>query len=127
LNVHRYPCKVENKNGHTEFLAKRVYITSNVGWRNWWGSELLANANNEEAITRRITVDKTFTTKYIAPIIANPIMQIDDIIDDNQLRRQNAIVGHNTLNPLYCDEERDFLHQYNLPLSPIGEMYADFE
>jgi hypothetical protein len=109
--IDKYPCKVENKNGHTEFLAKRVYITSNVGWRNWWGSDLLANANNEEALTRRITVDRSFTQKYVAPILNNPVMQIDDIVNENQLQRQNAIVGPNVYNELFCDEEADFLGQ----------------
>lgn len=117
---------VENKNGDVEFLAKRIYITSNAKWKNWWASDLLANAENVEALGRRITVEKIFTEKYVAPN-TDPIMQIDDIVDGHQLRRQNAIVGRNTLSELFCDEEPDFLHQYNLPLSPIGEMYAELE
>lgn len=62
--VDKYPMKVNLKNGHTEFLAKRIYITSNQGWRTWWQSDLLANKENEAAIERRITVNKHFDTKY---------------------------------------------------------------
>jgi len=104
--------KVENKNGSCEFLARRVYITSNAGWRTWWASELLANVNNEDAITRRITVEKHFHDVYVAPASgelrrSNSMALI--LGDQTQLDRQDAIVGPNTFNELFCDEEQEFL------------------
>lgn len=64
--IDKYPMRVNIKNRSANFLARRVYITSNQGWRSWWGSELLSNRENENAIMRRITVDKHFDTVYNA-------------------------------------------------------------
>lgn len=64
LLIDKYPMKVNIKNGHAEFLAKRVYVTSNQGWRSWWGTDLLSNRENEAAIMRRITREKHFDTPY---------------------------------------------------------------
>lgn len=76
--IDKYPCTVNCKNGHAEFLGKRVYITSNTGWRNWWGAELLANKENESAIERRITENKIFTEKYVDAVAENSSMLRDD-------------------------------------------------
>lgn len=62
--IDKYPCTVNVKNGHAQFFAHRVYVTSNTGWRNWWGPELLANKENEAAIVRRIHQERVFTEKY---------------------------------------------------------------
>lgn len=131
--MYRYPMAVENKNGHSEFLAHRVYITSNIGWRNWWGEELLKNKNNVEAIERRITVEKHFDQVYVAPEVNDPVLALG--ADEHQLQRQNAIVGRNTLSELYCDEDQSFLDHTNgnqadsfwnnAPLSPLGQAYFD--
>lgn len=97
--IDRYPCTVNCKNGHAEFLARRVYITSNTGWRNWWPTELLANKNNEEAIERRIFCAKVFTEKYIDQVRANADMLRDDDFfnefrcrDDDLAEPENAPV-----------------------------------
>jgi len=58
------PMLVPVKNGHAQFLARRIYITSNVSWTNWWGADLLAANNHKEAMQRRITVEKHFTDTY---------------------------------------------------------------
>lgn len=76
--IDKYPCTVNCKNGHAEFLARRVYITSNLGWRNWWGADLLANKENEAAIERRITVNKVFTERYVEAQKAVGQMLTDD-------------------------------------------------
>jgi len=129
---------VENKNGSCELLVRRVYITSNKGWRNWWASDLLDNVNNEEAIVRRITVDKHFDVKYVKPVNSDIVTILGD---DHVLQRQNAIVG-NAFNELWCDEDQSFLNHHNAnqedhtnyvgdddmfangPLSPLGEVYG---
>lgn len=76
--IDKYPLTVNLKNGSAQFLAKRVYVTSNVGWRNWWGAELLANKENESAIERRIFVNKIFTEKYVNAVAENAAMLRDD-------------------------------------------------
>lgn len=109
---YRTPLEVELKNGSTQFLARRVYITSNAGWRTWWASDLLANKNNEGAIERRITVEKHFHDVYVAPS-SGELRRSDSLSlilgEPTQLDRQNAIVGPNTLSELFCDEEQEFL------------------
>lgn len=112
---------VNIKNGSGQFLARRVYITSNLGWENWWGTDLLANKNNRGAIERRITVNKIFDKVFIPDIEIPPsrtytiptseycpnTMLGDE--DDFTLLRANASVGENTFSELFCDEEQEFL------------------
>lgn len=52
--IDKYPCKVEVKNGHRQWLARKVWITSNQPWESWWGVELM-RGDNKKAIERRIT------------------------------------------------------------------------
>jgi len=85
--IDRYPLKVNVKNGSAQFLAERVYITSNTGWRNWWPTDLLSNKNNEPAILRRITVEKNFINVYQP---ANPPVII---INDQPIRSEGDIVA----------------------------------
>jgi hypothetical protein len=65
--IDKYPFTVNIKNSEAQFLARRVYVTSNAGWKTWWSSSLLSNKNNEKAIQRRITHAEEFTEEYISP------------------------------------------------------------
>lgn len=89
--IDKYPCTVNCKNGHAEFLARRVYITSNTGWRNWWGAELLANKENAAAIERRIFVEKTFTERYVDRVAQNAAQLRDDAFFDEFRCRDDDI------------------------------------
>lgn len=53
----RYPLKVPIKGGFVEFVAKAVYITSNIPYEEWYPN---ARAEHKEALTRRITLFKVF-------------------------------------------------------------------
>jgi len=92
--IDRYSFKVNMKNSSAEFLAKRVYVTSNIGWRNWWSGDLLSNKNNEDAIVRRITVDKYFDKKYVAGDEYVPVTMLND----------RAIGDVGEIGELACDE-----------------------
>lgn len=114
--IDEHPCKVNVKNGFAQFLAKRVYITSNTKWQNWWGSDLLKNKANVWAIQRRITLEKVFEHVFMPAL--HPVTVLgeetqDD--DDNMLVRSDAmLVGANTLSELFCTEEQEFLNNcYN--------------
>lgn len=48
----RYPYRVPVKGGFTEFLAKNIYITSNVHWTQWY--DFSKTHFNEDAFKRRI-------------------------------------------------------------------------
>jgi len=95
--VDKYPMKVNIKNGHAELLARRIYVTSNIGWKNWWPSELLGNVNNTDAIQRRITDNKEFVNKYVDVVRMN-----NNIINDRMLSPVNQ-----GLSELYCTEDPD--------------------
>lgn len=62
--IDKYPYKVEQKNGSREFLARAVWVTSNIGWANWWGPALINNVNNKKAIQRRITTERVLTEEW---------------------------------------------------------------
>jgi len=98
--IDEYPVKVNMKNGHGEFLARRVYITSNIGWRNWWASDLLSNSNNENAIVRRITGEQHFTEVYNpdAPVV--------------MLNNQDINLGIGEIGDLACFEDPADLPDY---------------
>lgn len=64
--IDKYPLTVNIKNASTQFLARRVYVTSNAGWRTWWATDLMKNKHNEQAIQRRITGEKYFDKQYTA-------------------------------------------------------------
>ena len=59
-----YPKIVQNKNGSTQFLAKRIYICSNQGMHMWWDGRLLGKDAMEALYTR--------TTKVIQFTKAHP-------------------------------------------------------
>lgn len=65
--IDEYGVTVNIKNAEAQFLAKRVYITSNAGWRTWWAADLLSNKHNEAAIKRRITNEREFVDVYVEP------------------------------------------------------------
>lgn len=114
------------KNGDAQFLARRVYITSNIGWKNWWGTELLKNKNDEWAIQRRITVNKTFDTIYNAH---TPTTMLNDLaIDEYMPVRSNAMLVGNALSELWCDEEAAVFpqtHHADAPPSPLTLAYGE--
>lgn len=64
--IDKYPCKVEVKNGHKQWLAQRVWITSNQPWESWWGVELM-RGDNKAAIQRRITAVEEMNERYQEP------------------------------------------------------------
>lgn len=106
--IDKYSAKVNLKNGHCEFLARRVYITSNTGWTNWWPESLLSNESNKEAILRRITEVVLFTEKY----------------DDHKPVRSNATAG----NMLVVDTEDDdveFIKRINAAYNPAPIVFPD--
>lgn len=120
--IDEYPVKVNVKNGNAQFLARRVYITSNVGWKNWWAAELLANANNIEAIQRRITVEKTFTETYEERVQEASLVTM---LNDQPLNDEVLNIGE--VGELACDEDFDEIVRgnRNAPLSP--EVYHNQE
>lgn len=65
--IDRYGFSVNKKNCITPFLARAVWITSNQSWKAWWGAELMKNANNEDAVSRRITSTRDFKNAYSTP------------------------------------------------------------
>jgi adenylate kinase family enzyme len=81
--IDTYPYKVEQKNGHRDFLAKAVWVTSNTAWTNWWGDKLLSNKHNKEAIQRRITSERVLDTVW-KPY--DNITVDDDVVDEVQLQ-----------------------------------------
>lgn len=88
--IDRYPFTVEVKNGHKQFLARAVWITSNQGWSTWWSSKLLENANNKDAIERRITSQRHFDSAWEPPnetpmLTADEIQQADRAAEDLDL------------------------------------------
>jgi len=103
------------KNGHAQFLARRIYITSNVGWKNWWGSDILAANNHMEAMQRRITVEKHFTDTYEERL--NEARQVTMLND----RPINQHIDDEL--ELACLEDFDEIMRgnRNAPLSPIQE------
>jgi len=48
----RYPMKVQTKGGFVEFVGKRVFITSNIPFEEWYAG---ARPEHKEALRRRIT------------------------------------------------------------------------
>lgn len=126
--IDKYPMKINMKNGSAEFLARRVYITSNQGWRSWWGTDLLTNAQNEDAITRRITVDKHFGERYAAVPVAPPsphptlvrqnaIVNANYIFDDNDLEVQEFVPPTRAQSPELAQPREE--------MSPLGQFYYD--
>lgn len=132
--IDKWPVTVNVKNGDAQFLARRVYITSNIGWKNWWGNDLLKNKNDEWAIQRRITVNKTFDEVYVPPLVTDaiergPVTMLNDLtIDDHMPVRSNAMLVGNALQELWCDEEADVFpapHLADAPKSPLSIAYGD--
>lgn len=78
--IDRYPHTVEVKNGSKPWLAKAVWITSNQGWKTWWGEALLRNKHNEQAIQRRITKCEEMNVVYGGDRIdlPDPMMNFND-------------------------------------------------
>jgi len=99
--VDKYPMKVNIKNMSAQFLARRVYVTSNQGWKSWWGSELLANSENVNAIQRRITKEKVFDTVY------NSSKDVVEVLDAPV--RSGAIIANN-INDMFAPvSDRDWV------------------
>lgn len=117
--IDEHPCKVNVKNGFAQFLAKRVYVTSNTKWQNWWPTELMKNKNNIWAIQRRITLEKTFEHVWMPAIHPVTVLGASNDPDDDTasytpIRSDAMLVGANTLSELFCTEEQEFLQNcYN--------------
>jgi len=60
--VDKYPMKIQYKGGMLEFLARRIYITSNKAWGNWWSNDTYLL--HHDAFLRRITSCHHLTEKY---------------------------------------------------------------
>lgn len=123
--IDKYPFKVNLKNGSAEFLGKRVYVTSNQGWRSWWGTSLMQNSNNEAAILRRITVDKHFSEPYRVASAADnandgPVAQPQDDVAPTQ-PNNSSITFSQPFEHLAVDDELDVeeIVRQNID-SPIG-------
>lgn len=64
----RYPLRVEVKGGTCSFLAKRIYVTSNLSPEEWYPK---ANATQHAAIRRRFTEIKRWRTGAVIPAAAD--------------------------------------------------------
>jgi len=64
--IDKYPKTVDVKNGSSQFLGRKVWITSNKSWKNWW-SDAVFYVENVKAIERRITSERVFDTPYVEP------------------------------------------------------------
>jgi len=57
--IDRYPMQVPYKGGYTKFTSKRVIITANTSWQEWWRC---LDDRLRAAFERRITSIKEYTT-----------------------------------------------------------------
>lgn len=125
--IDEYPFKINIKNGSGEFLAKRVYVTSNTGWKNWWGTALINNIHNTKAIERRITVEKTFTEEYTPLSLSQaPTQHIN--IDETPLSplgRAYANAGY--IGDLLCSEDDEEVMAHARAVAANEYTQADFE
>jgi hypothetical protein len=102
-----YPLKVPYKGGFTEFLAKKLYITSNSpSWEAWYQTAFMKNKLHREAFERRITEVQFMTSKY------------KDVTDEQLGLPQSAIV---TAPPSPRDTTEDLMFPGN------QEALGDFE
>jgi len=58
------PMRVEVKGGSRAFVARRIIVTSNVPWENWWRPEVQFS---RDAMRRRITKIVYYDKPYVAP------------------------------------------------------------
>lgn len=132
--IDQYPVQVEAKNGTRNFLAKKVWITSNQVWTNWWAKEFMANTENKEAVERRITSVRVFNDKYVdgkdevptnstsssSSAAAQPIVRIGDaqliaFENINRRRRHGPHMVRIGENNTPADD----------PRSPLGQLYDE--
>lgn len=59
-----YPYRIQNKGGSTEFLGQRIYLTSNVHWKDWYKNHFEKIPEHEGALRRRITKCEEFNFVY---------------------------------------------------------------
>lgn len=65
----RYPMKVPVKGGFAEFVAKRIFITSNIPYDQWYEN---ARQEHRDALTRRITKVVNFSGGLVLPATSVP-------------------------------------------------------
>jgi len=135
----QYPMTVPVKNGHAQFLARRIYITSNIGWKNWWAAELLANKNDIGAVQRRITEERSYTetheeklagiSTYLndEPIIQHGVGEVGDLACDEDF--DDIVRGnkHRLLSPIQEEDSRQLLpnqeaYEYAMRHEPWDDM-----
>lgn len=61
----KYPLRVPVKGGFEQFTSKRIYITSNVPYCDFWNCEQKGYDASMEAFKRRITVEEELTEQYV--------------------------------------------------------------
>jgi len=62
--IDRYPFQVQVKGSFRVFLAKRVIITSNSYWKDWYEEEFKKRPQHVDAFARRITKCENMTVQY---------------------------------------------------------------
>jgi len=64
----KYPMQVQIKGGSVSFVGRRVYVTSNVCWYDWYKKHFEAMPLHREALMRRITNCELMSKPYVADI-----------------------------------------------------------
>lgn len=71
-----YPLKVHTGVGEsTEFLGRKIWITSNKGWKAWYGKEFLDNPRWIRAFERRITSVRDYSEEYVEVDTTSPLIR----------------------------------------------------
>jgi len=97
----RYPLRVETKGGSVEFVAKKLIITSNFHWMEWWNSNVRFD---REALERRFDVIQEYKERYVPPAV----VQADVCMEENAPPEDcDTLSCETSMYPLAC-ELRDF-------------------
>ncbi len=73
----RYPCLINIKGGERNWAPRRVYITTNYDWKQWYS----VNGMQDETIARRVTESINQVTNWVPPPEVSEIMieEIDEL------------------------------------------------
>nr|WAE42694.1 MAG: replication associated protein [Cressdnaviricota sp.] len=71
-----YPMQVQVKGGSKAFLAKKIFVTANRHYDEWWHGHLRSDMTAKAAFERRVTSCREFTTKYKAPEAERPLRML---------------------------------------------------
>lgn len=116
--IDQYPVQVEAKNGTRNFVAKKVWITSNQVWTNWWAKEFMANVENKEAVERRITSVRVFNEKYVSKNDSSSSSSSSSNSSSAAAAPARPIVRIGELSTIVEGDEED-------PRSPLGRLYDE--